>query len=71
MNLKELYDPASGTEHGNIIVSGDRVYTRTAEGVEEYLLMPDGELRLLRSDKDAPMASIRSDLAKLKAKLGA
>ena len=73
MTLKELYDQTPVAEHGNITVSGDRVYTRTAEGVEEYLLMPDGKLRLLRSDlllgKD--MSALRSDIAKIKAKMGA
>lgn len=67
MNLKELYSQTSVSEHSNIIVLGDRVYVKTEEGLEEYILMPEGNLRLLRSDKENP---VRQDLIKIKTKLG-
>lgn len=70
MNLKELYDQTPVAGHADILVSGDRVYVRSSEGVEEYLLLPDGEIRLLRSDKVNPIAGLRQDLANIKAKLG-
>ena len=71
MNLKELYAQTSREEHGNIIVHGERVYVRSAEGVEEYLLQGDDrELVLLRSDKSGPLAAVPQDLAQIKAELG-
>lgn len=51
MKLAELYFQTPATQHGNIVVVGEHVYVRSAEGTEEYLLLADGELRLLRSDR--------------------
>ena len=70
MTLKDLYDQTPVSQHASIIVSGDRVYVRSSDGTDEHLLGGDGELRLLHSDRVAPMSAIRSDLAKIKAKLG-
>lgn len=66
MNLDELYAQTPTSEHGNILASGDRVYVRTPEGTEEYVLEPNGEIRLIRSNKD-----IRRGLERIRAKLGA
>lgn len=70
MNLTELYTETPVQEHGNIIVVGDRVYVRSADGTEEYVLLSNGEVKLVRSDKTNPMAAIRQDLAAIKTKLG-
>ena len=71
MNLTELYASTPVEGHGNIVVAGDRVYVRSAEGSEEYILLAGGELELVRSDKANPLAAIRQDIARIKAKLGA
>lgn len=71
MNIVELYTMTPVEEHKNIIVAGDRVYVRTPEGTEEYILQPGGEIELVRSDKASPLAAIHQDLAKIRAKLGA
>ena len=71
MNLTELYAKIPVEEHKNIVVAGDRVYVRTGEGTEEYVLLPGGEVKLVRSDRANPLAAIRQDLARIKAKLGA
>jgi len=71
MKLTELYAQTPVAQHGSIVVVGERVYVRSAEGTDEYVLDGAGELRLVRSDTDNPLAAIKSDLAKIKAKLGA
>lgn len=64
MKLKGLYEGMPASEHDNIMLSGDRVFVRTPEGTDEYLLGAEGEIRPIRSDKE-----IRRELAKIKAKL--
>lgn len=70
MNLTELYTETPVQEHGNIVVAGDRVYVRSADGTDEYILLANGEMKLVRSDTANPMAAIHQDLAAIKAKLG-
>lgn len=65
MNLTELYARTPVEQHRNILVAGGRVYVRTAEGTEEYILLPGGEVELVRSDKANPLAAMRQDLAKI------
>ena len=75
-SLNELYAGTPVEEHGNIVVAGGRAYVRTAEGTEEYVLLPYGELALVRSDRalrqaqDEHLAAIRQELAEIKTKLG-
>ena len=71
MNIVELYTSVPVEEHKNIVVAGDWVYVRTPEGTEEYVLLGGGEMELVRSDKASPLAAIRQDLDKIRAKLGA
>ena len=66
MNLAELYAQTPAAKHENIVTSGNRVYVRNPEGTEEYLLELDGEIRLIKSDKD-----IRTGLERIRANLGA
>jgi len=61
MNLKQLYDQTPVARHSEIIVSDDRVFF---DG-EEYLFLPNGDLRLLRSQK-----ALEQKLAQIAAKLG-
>lgn len=70
MTLRELYAQIPSGQHGDIVVAGDRVFRKTEDGVEEYALLPDGTLALLRSDRSNLITSIRADLAAIKAKLG-
>ncbi|GEM_PF-1619514 len=69
-SLSELYAKMPVEEHGNIVVTGGRVYVRIAGGTEEYLLLHGGEVKLVRSDKANPLTAIHQDLAAIKAKLG-
>jgi len=48
MNLVELYKQTPVKRHSEIIVSNERVFF---DG-EEYILQPDGELKLIRSGKN-------------------
>ena len=60
-SLTELYAATPVEEHQNIVVAGDRVYVRTPEGTEEYVLLPGGEIELVRSDRATPwLPSVRS-----------
>jgi hypothetical protein len=65
MNLVELYAQTPVEKHVDIVVAEGRVFVRSAEGTEEYALLPDGEMELVRSDKD-----IRAGLTQIKGKLG-
>lgn len=75
MDLVALYAGTPVERHGDIIISGGRVYVRGAEGTEEYVLLPDGELKLVRSDPSTSsgqaLEAIRQDVERIKAKLGA
>lgn len=62
MNLIELYEQTPVERHSEIIVSGDRLFFDD----EEYFIQPDGELKLIRSNK-----SLEEGLAEIKGKLGA
>ena len=62
MNLVELYKKTPVARHSEIIVSGDRVFFDD----EEYILRPDGELKLIRSEK-----KFEQRLAAIEAKLSA
>ena len=62
MNLIEFYKQTPVARHPEIIVSGDRVFF---DG-EEYVLQPDRELKLIRSEKE-----LKQKLAAIEAKLSA
>ena len=65
MNIAELYVRTPVERQVDIKISGDRVYAKDAEGnTEEYLLSSDGELWLIRSDRQ-----LRQDIEAIKAKL--
>ena len=61
MNLVELYKQTPVARHSEIIVSSDRLFF---DG-EEYVLQPDGELKLIRSEKE-----LKQKLIAIEAKLG-
>ncbi len=65
MNLMELYKEAPVENHHDIKVSGSRVFVRGADGLTDEYLMVDGELWLVRSDRD-----LANTLAAIKNKLG-
>jgi len=66
MNLVELYEQTPVNRHENIRVVGDRVLVRDVDGsVDEYLISGDGELWLVRSDREQ-----KQDLKAIKSKLG-
>ena len=66
MNLVELYEQMPVDRHGDIKVVGDKVLVRDANGnVDEYLLIQDDELWLVRSDREQ-----KQDLKAIKSKLG-
>ena len=48
MKIVELYKQTPVARHSEIIVSSDRLFF---DG-EEYVLQPDGELKLIRSEKE-------------------
>ena len=66
MNLTELYGQTPVERHQDIKVVGDRVFIKDIDGdVVEYLLDGQGELWLVRSDKEQ-----RRDIKAIKTKLG-
>jgi len=66
MNLIQLYEQTPVEKHGSIKVAGDRVLVKDADGnVAEYLVLEDGELWLVRSDKEQ-----RQDITAIRTKLG-
>lgn len=66
MNLVELYQKTPVKRHKDIRVMGDRVLVKDTQGnVEEYLISGDGELWLVRSDREQ-----RQSLKAIKSKLG-
>ena len=60
MNLVELYKQTPEDRHPEIIISSDRLFF---DG-EEYVLQPDGELKLIRSEKE-----LKQKLTAIEAKL--
>lgn len=48
MNLVELYQQTPVEKHPEIVVAGDRLFF---DG-EEYLVLADGDLKLVRSEKE-------------------
>lgn len=66
MKLKDLYDQRPPGRHGEIQVQGDRCIVEEAGGVDEYIIGPEGELRLLHSDR-----WLRQAIAAIRAKIGA
>ena len=60
MNIVELYKQTPVKRHSEIIVSNERVFF---DG-EEYVLQPDGELKLIRSEK-----KLKQKLTAIEAKL--
>ena len=48
MNLVELYEQVPAERHPEIVVVGDRLFF---DG-EEYVVLADGDLRLVRSEKE-------------------
>lgn len=66
MNIAELYGQTPVERQENIKVVGERVFSRNADGsLAEYLMSSDGELWLIRSDRE-----LRQDIQAIKAKLG-
>ena len=67
MNLAELYEQTPVERHGDIRISGDRVFVKGTEGnVDEYLVSgEEQELHLIRSDEEQ-----RLTLRAIKTKLG-
>jgi len=63
MNIVELYKQTPVARHSEIIVSSDRLFF---DG-EEYILQPDGELKLIRSEKELKqrLARIEDRVAQL------
>ena len=65
MNLVELYQQTPVEEHQNIKVAGDRVVViDTGGNIAEYILLEDGELLLVRSEKEQ-----KQDIKAIKSKL--
>ena len=64
MNLVELYARTSVARHSEIIVSGERVFF---DGEEYIITGIDGELRLVRSEKELKqrLARIEDSVAQL------
>lgn len=72
MNIVELYQKMPVDKHGDIKVMEDRVFVKQGDGVEEYLIEPDGELWLMPSpvkEVAARMEGLEQKLAELKAML--
>jgi len=61
VNLAEFYDTTPVERHHEIVISGDRLFFAK----EEFVICPDGELRLVHSHKD-----IEGRLARIEEKLG-
>ena len=74
MTIQELYASTPVEQHRNIVVARDKVYVRTAEGTDEYAILPYNTLALVRSDlatsSGQALDAIHQDLAVIKAKLG-
>lgn len=67
MNLEQLYKQTPVARHKDIKVVGDRVLVKDRDGdVTEYLILDDGELWLVRSDKE-----VKRDVKAIKDKIGA
>ena len=67
MNLVKLYAETPVERHKDIKVAGDRVFVRDADGdTAEYLVLEDGELWLVHSDK-----ALKADVEAIRNKLGA
>ena len=62
MDLVQLYQQTPVARHPEIIVSNDRVFFDD----EEYIIQPDGELKLVRSEKE-----LKQKLIAIEAKLDA
>ena len=60
MDLVQLYQQTPVARHPEIIVSNDRVFFDD----EEYIIQPDGELKLVRSEKE-----LKQKLTAIEAKL--
>ena len=66
MNITQLYEQTPPELQGNIRVTGEKVFFRDNDGSShEYLLTGDGELWLIRSDRE-----LRQALQEIKTKLG-
>jgi len=53
MNIVQLYEQTPVEKHQDIKVVVDRVFVRDADSnTDEYLISEDGELWLVRSDKE-------------------
>ena len=63
MNLVQFYQQTPVKRHSEIVVSSDRLFFDGAE----YVLQPDGELRLVRSEKELKqrLARIEDRVAQL------
>ena len=61
MTIVELYGGLPPERHGEVLVQGDRLFFAG----EEYLVLPDGELRLVRS-----LRSVEERLARIETSLG-
>ena len=74
MTLVELYANTPVEQHGNIVVTDDKVYVQTPEGADEYARLHYDGLALVRSDASTSagqaLAAMSQDLAAIKAKLG-
>lgn len=66
MNLAELYEKTPIARHKDIKVSGDKVFVKDTDGsVDEYLVVDDGELWLVRSDRE-----VKRDVKAIRDRLG-
>ena len=67
MNLAELYEKTPIARHKDIKVSGDKVFVKDTNGsVDEYLVVDNGELWLVRSDRE-----VKRDVKAIRDRLGA
>ena len=67
MNLAELYEKTPIARHKDIKVVGDKVFVKDTDGsVDEYLVVDDGELWLVRSDRE-----VKRDVKAIRDRLGA
>ena len=67
MNLAELYEKTPIARHKDIKVSGDKVFVKDTDGsVDEYLVVDNGELWLVRSDRE-----VKRDVKAIRDRLGA
>ena len=63
MNLVQFYQQTPVKRHSEIVVSGDKLFFED----EEYVIQGDGELRLVRSEKELKqrLARIEGRVAQL------